>query len=110
MDLLNRGNSRSANDAGGETQTEETYDYGSMSDEEFWSTIRAENAALLGVSEERVDEMSFAEIEERLEIETDEPRFPMGSREGYRDVGSYEVLSEDDYEARKKAVERFLTD
>lgn len=82
--------------------------YHEMSDEKFFRTIRAENAELLGVSEEEMDEMSFTEIEERLDIVTTDPVYPLGSPEGYLDVGRYRVLSSEEYKERKETVEKFL--
>lgn len=106
MSLLKRFRDREPSD----TEADDSQNYHEMSNDEFFETIREENAERLGVDKDEMDDMSFSEIEERLGIRTGEVRYPTGSPEGYLDTDRYDVLSSKEYAKRKEIVEEFLTE
>lgn len=87
-------------------------EYHKMSDEEFSSLIRSRNAERLGVSEQKMDEMSFTEIERRLDVETTEPHHTHesdDSKGGYFVTDGFDVLSQTELDERRERVKRYLS-
>lgn len=100
----------------GERPSEEGIDgvpeYHKMSDEEFSSFIRSRNAERLGVTEQEMDEMPLSEIEEKLDIETTEPRHAHesdDSKGGYFVSDSFDVLSKEELDERRERVKGYLS-
>lgn len=89
-------------------EDEDIPDYEAMSDEEFFEDLEKEIADELGVSREELDDMSIREVEDRLEIDADEPYTPLGHRAGYLKKEGWDTLGKKEQEERSKKVGDWL--